>query len=424
MSGTRAPRGLAPDRHEPAADGEAVVLETRVVCGSGGGPDKTILNTPRFLASTRYRTLCAYMHPPGDPGFEQIKARALAWGAPLLSIPDRGPLDWRVVAELARVCRRERVAIWHGHDYKSNLLGLLLRRRHPMRLVTTVHGWVRHTERTPLYYGLDRYSLRHYERVICVSEDLRDRCLASGVPERRCVLIENAIDAEYFSRAVGIGRDEARRRLGIAPGRLVVGAVGRLSPEKGFDVLIRAADRLVASGVDLEVLIAGEGDDESRLRALIDGLGLAGRVRLLGFWADPRALYEALDAFALSSLREGLPNVLLEAMAMEVPVVATRIAGVPRLVEDDGNGLLVGPASEGELEAALRRLLDDDALRLRLGRAGRRTVEEDYGFGARIGRIRSIYDELLGAPEGPGGDHIGLGPRSEGPGRDHGDLDP
>jgi glycosyltransferase involved in cell wall biosynthesis len=395
MSGPLAPRAMTSNRPWPAADAEAVVLETRVVRGSGGGPDKTILNTPRFLASTRYRTLCAYMHPPGDPGFEQIKAKALAWGAPLLSIPDRGPLDWRVVAELAKVCRRERVAIWHGHDYKSNLLGLLLRRRHPMRLVTTVHGWVRHTKRTPLYYGLDRYSLRHYERVICVSEDLRDRCLACGVPEGRCVLIENAIDTGHFSRSTG--REEARRRLGIMPGRLVVGAVGRLSPEKGFDVLIRAANRLVASGVDLELLIAGEGDDEGRLRALVDGLGLAGRVRLLGYQADPCTLYEALDAFALSSLREGLPNVLLEAMAMEVPVVATRIAGVPRLVVDGGNGLLVGPASEGELAAALRRLLDDDIMRLRLGRAGRRTVEADYGFEARIRRIRSIYDELLGA---------------------------
>src|SRR6266540_321132 len=83
---------------EPA---EVVVLETRVVRGSGGGPDKTILNSPRFLAATRYRTLCAYMHPPGDLGFEQLRAKARAWQAPLLSVSDRGPWDWRVVSELA-----------------------------------------------------------------------------------------------------------------------------------------------------------------------------------------------------------------------------------------------------------------------------------------------------------------------------------
>src|SRR2546426_10655702 len=89
-----------------------VVLETRVVAGSGGGPDKTILNTPRFLAAD-YPTLCAYMHAPGDPGFEQLRAKARAWGAPLVSIEDRGPLDARVVWGFLNLCRRERVAIWH-----------------------------------------------------------------------------------------------------------------------------------------------------------------------------------------------------------------------------------------------------------------------------------------------------------------------
>jgi glycosyltransferase involved in cell wall biosynthesis len=374
---------------------EVVVLETRVVCGSGGGPDKTILNTPRFLASTRYRTLCAYMHPPGDPGFEQIRARALAREAPLISIPDRGPLDWRVVSELSAICRRERVAIWHGHDYKSNLIGLLLRRRHALRLVTTVHGWVKKTWRTRLYYGIDRFCLGRYERVLCVSEDLRERCLACGVPESRCVLIENGVDTHEFARTMT--REDARRQLGIPSGRLVVGAIGRLSAEKGFDLLIRAADRLMESGFDLEVLIAGDGDEEARLRGLIDDLGRSDRIRLLGFRADARALYQAMDVFALSSLREGLPNVLLEAMAMEVPVVATRIAGIPRLIRDRENGLLVEAGSAEALAPALARLLRDDGLRTRYGREGRRTIETRYSFRVRMEKIRTIYDELLAA---------------------------
>src|SRR4051812_43946618 len=122
-----------------------VVLDTRVVTGTGGGPDKTILNSPRFLSGAGYRMICAYMHPPGDPGFAEITRKAEAWGAPLVSVPDRGPWDLKVTSRLLGLCRRERVAIWHGHDYKSNVLGLLLRPFWPMRLVTTVHGWVRHT---------------------------------------------------------------------------------------------------------------------------------------------------------------------------------------------------------------------------------------------------------------------------------------
>src|ERR1700722_8371418 len=161
--------------------GIPVVLDTRVVTGSGGGPDKTILNSPRFFAGAGYRMLCAYMHPPEDRGFDQLRSKARAWNAPLLSVPDRGPWDWRVVSRLLDICRRERVSIWHGHDYKSNSLGLLVRRFHPMRMVTTVHGWVNETPRTPFYYKVDKVCLARYESVICVSPDLHEQCIAAGV---------------------------------------------------------------------------------------------------------------------------------------------------------------------------------------------------------------------------------------------------
>jgi glycosyltransferase involved in cell wall biosynthesis len=378
-------------RHHPSL-GTARVLETRVVTGAGGGPDKTILNTPRFLAGTKYPTLCAYLHPPGDPGFEQLRQKAEQWGAPLVSIPDRGFWDWRVVGKLLNLCRRERVAIWHGHDYKSNALGLLLRRFWRMRLVTTVHGWVHHTPRTPLYYWVDRVCLPCYERVICVSEDLHRRCLECGTPAHRCVLIENGIDTEEFSRRLSI--PEARQRLGLDPGRFLLGAVGRLSAEKGFDVLLRAVGQLVREGLDVGLLIAGEGDERVRLQALVGELGLADRVRLLGYCSDTRDLYQALDVYVLSSLREGLPNVLLEAMAMGAPVVATRIAGVPRLVRDGANGLLVEPGDVAGLAAAVRRLAGEPDLRGRLQQAARATIEEGYSFTGRMEKIRRVYDEL------------------------------
>jgi glycosyltransferase involved in cell wall biosynthesis len=378
------------------------VLEVRVVCGAGGGPDKTILNTPRFLAGTPYPTICAYMHPPADPGFEQLRRKAVQWRAPLVSVPDGGCWDWRVIGKLLELCRRERVAIWHGHDYKSNVLGLLLRRFWPMRLVTTVHGWVHHTRRTPLYYWVDRVCLRRYEKVICVSEDLHQRCLECGVPAGQCVLIENGIDTAEFSRR--LSPTEARQRLGVAPGRLLLGAVGRLSAEKGFDLLVRAVAQLVSEGLDVGVLIAGEGDERARLQTLIGESGLGERVRLLGYCSDTRELYQALDVYVLSSLREGLPNVLLEAMALEVPVVATRVAGVPRLVRDGENGLLAEPGAVAGLAAAVRRLAEEPGLRSRLGRAGRATIEQSYNFAARMEKVRQVYDELWAAPDacGPG----------------------
>ena len=369
------------------------VLDTRVVTGAGGGPEKTILNSPRFLSAAGYRMLCAYMHPPQDPGFDQLRQKARIWQAPLLSVHDRGAWDWQVVPQLVRICRQERVRIWHGHDYKSNVLGLIVRRFWPMHLVTTLHGWVKQTRRTPLYYAIDRFCLPYYESVICVSKDLHERCLACGVPVKRCTLIENAIDTEQYARKLSVR--EAKKRSGFSPERLVIGAVGRLSEEKGFDYLIRATAELLRAGFDLSLLIVGEGDQESYLRSLISELGCADRVSLLGYRSDLIQLYQAMDVFALSSIREGLPNVVLEAMALEIPIVATAVAGVPQLVSDGETGLLVRPKSVTELIRALAGLLRDGQLRQRLTHSAQRLVQTRYSFAARMQRIRQIYDRLL-----------------------------
>lgn len=370
-----------------------VVLDARVVTGSGGGPDKTILNSPRFLEPLGCRMICAYLHPPEDAGFEVIRKKAARSQATLISIPDRGPFDWRVVTDLRSLCRREGVTIWHGHDYKTNALGLLLRRFWPMRLVTTVHGWVHHTSRTPLYYKLDRLCLPRYERVICVSDDLLHDCLAAGVAARKCILLENGIDANEYSRTKSVA--EAKAELGLPLAGFVVGAVGRLAAEKGFHVLIRSVHALLQRGLDVRLLIVGDGGERASLEQLARDLGIAERVMLPGWQADVRTYFEAMDVFALSSSREGLPNVVLEAMALEAPVVATRVNGLPRLIQDGRTGLLVEPEDCESLTAALSALLQNADLRADLAKAARCVVETRYSFATRIDRLKRIYDELL-----------------------------
>ncbi|MCE9552275.1 MAG: glycosyltransferase [Planctomycetes bacterium] len=157
------------------------MLHTRVVTNTGGGPDKTILLSAPFLAHTEYWLAAAYMHPPEDPGFDEIRRRADSYNSPLIGVPDRGPLDLSIPRAMLKICKYYNVRIWHAHDYKSNFIGLLIRPFHSMHLVTTVHGWDRHTARTPLYYGLDRISLRLYQQVMGVSEKLVRRCSGGGI---------------------------------------------------------------------------------------------------------------------------------------------------------------------------------------------------------------------------------------------------
>lgn len=368
------------------------VLHTRIVTGTGGGPDKTILNSPRYLRRYGIDCGCLFMRPPGDPGFASLEKKAAKAEAEIIGIDDRGPLDWKVIRDCIRICRERNVTIWHAHDYKSNALGLLVRCFHRMHLVTTAHGWVRFTSRTPLYYKIDRFCMKWYEDVICVSQDLYDRCTESGIQADCLHQIDNAIVLEDYTTAAPTLADKAR--FGFDSQRFLLGAVGRLSEEKGFHQLINVVARLITDGQPVGLIIAGEGHLRDQLQQQINDLELQDHIRLCGFLPDPRELYRAIDLFVLSSLREGLPNVVLEAMASQRAVVATNCNGIPALLVNSQNGLVVPTDNEPALHDAVRKCVISDGLRAELAEAGRQTVEDRFCFDHRMRRVVDVYRGL------------------------------
>ncbi|HMO36842.1 MAG TPA: glycosyltransferase, partial [Gemmatales bacterium] len=238
-----------------------------------------------------------------------------------------------------------------------------------------------------------------YEKVICVSEDLYEASRRAGGPASRCVLLENGIDVLAFHRRQTVA--EAKARLGFAPDSFLIGAVGRLSAEKGFDLLIRSIDELYRQGSQhVQLAIFGEGREQASLQALIQQLGRQDQIKLMGFRTDLRPCYEAMDLFDLSSLREGQPNVVLEAMAMEVPVVSTRIAGIPRLLQHQENGYLIEAGSSEAITQALSALLSQPHLREQYKNVGRQTVETRFNFAKRMEKLGALYDDLLQKPRG------------------------
>jgi len=368
------------------------VLHTRVVTGTGGGPEKTILNSPRFLSEYGIDSACMFMRPPQDPGFDSLIARADGSGAEIIGIDDRGPADLSIVKKAVQLCKERNVAVWHAHDYKSNALGLLVRMFHKMHLVTTAHGWVRFTSRTPTYYKIDRFCMKRYERVLCVSKDLVERCLESGIKEDRLSLVDNAIvHTDYHTTAATA---DEKARFGFSPDHILLGAVGRLSEEKGFDRLLDAVSRLVNEGHNVGLIIAGEGHLQDALQDQVESLELQNRVHLAGYLEDPRELYRAIDMYVLSSLREGLPNVVLEAMASQRTVVTTEVNGIPRLVQDGHNGLVVPTANTEALTEGIRKCLLSKELRTDLAEQGRQTIEENFTFADRMKAVVETYRTL------------------------------
>lgn len=379
---------------ENSAKSLTTALEVRVVTGAGGGPEKTILNTPRFLRDYGYETVCAYMHPQGDPGFETLRRRAAMWDAPLVSVPDRGIRDFRVIKRMADLCRERNVRIWHAHDYKSNLLGLMIKPFHSMKLVTTVHGWVNHEGKMPLYTKIDRWCLPKYECVICVSKDLFTECQGLRVRPERLKLIENGIDETQFRRTEDTAG--AKARLGLPNDQLVIGAVGRLAEEKGFHFLLSAFSELSTGENNVALAIAGDGTQRTALERQAKALGISDRVHFLGFQEDTLNFYQAIDIFCLSSLREGLPNVLLEALACEVPSVATDLPGVRQIVDQPNyQATIVPPGQSDPLKVALQQLINNKNTREVYALAGRRRISEKFSFKKRMENIARIYGEIL-----------------------------
>jgi glycosyltransferase involved in cell wall biosynthesis len=277
--------------------------------------------------------------------------------------------DLAGLLELVRLMRRERPDIVHASRSKAGVLGRLAASlaRVPIRIFT-VHGWAftAHSGIVGrLYRWADRLARPLTTVTVCVAEHERATGLAAGTcSEARTVVIPNAIDAAAAPRA----RGDRTTPLLVA--------VGRLKAPKDFRTLLHALAALPPEAGEL--LVVGDGPDRPRIEAEIQSLGLHDRVRLAGQRSDVPELLAAADVFVLSSASEGMPISVLEAMAAGLPVVASRVGGVPELVIDGETGLLVAPGDAYELAEALRRLFADAGLRQRLGDAGHVRVRERF----------------------------------------------
>jgi glycosyltransferase involved in cell wall biosynthesis len=370
------------------------MMHLRVVAGTGGGPEKTILNSPRFIKQHGYDAHVVYLCP-SDPVIQQsLRSRAEKLDCPLTLIEDRGIRDFSVVSKLLKFCREQKIDLLQAHDYKSNALGLVLRRMHRMHLVTMLHGWTDMSGRMPLYKRVDQWCLPWYEKHICVSEDLVQECRRLKIPDRKIELVHNAIDLETYTR--WLDKKQAQDEMGcdskVGP---MIGMVCRLSPEKGILEAIAMVDRFRSIGKPVQLWIAGDGPFRLEIEKEISRLGLSANVRLLGQLADARVFYQAMDVFLLNSIREGLPNVVLEAMALEIPVVATRVAGVPTLVRPGETGWLIEPQDATTLDKAIQESMDKTDVADRHRANASRMIACEFSFSKRMERISGIYDDLF-----------------------------
>jgi glycosyltransferase involved in cell wall biosynthesis len=299
-------------------------------------------------------------------------------------------------ARLYKLLRRESIGVMHAHMPRASVPGTVLARlaRTPV-VVSHEHTWS--FQGMPVRRFLDRNVVaRGSDVVLAVSERDRQQMIAVERIPAGCIrVLPNGIPTP-IERGTSVRRD-----LGVAPDVGLIGSVGRLYPQKGYDDLIRAAALLKQTYArPFRCVILGHGPEEERLRGLIDELGVAGEVQLIGRREDIADVVRALDVAVLSSKYEGMPLAIIEYMAGGAPIVSTAVGGVPELIEDGVHGLLVSPEDPAELAAAMQRLLEDRALAERLGQAAQQRQRANYDLDVVVRRLQELYLELYTARRG------------------------
>lgn len=354
-----------------------------------GGPERQILELARHMAP-RWRTVFVTFFEGGAP--QQLLERAREQGFEAVLLRHDTPHLVAAAAEIRRLLAQVGADVLCCHGYKPDLLGAAARRQ-GMPVIAVSRGWTAETWRVRGYEALDRRVLRWMDRVVCVSQAQAQRVRRAGVAAEKIDVIHDSVRSERFAHPDPA--DRARlEALYPRPLRWIVGSAGRLSPEKGADVLIAAARLVREENRDVGFVHFGEGRLRGKLEKQIARHKLSEWFLLPGYTDALQRWLPHFDLFALTSYTEGLPNVVLEAQAAGTPVAATRVGGTPELVEDGRTGRLVPP---GDAAAAARVLLDALAsrdARRRWSDAARRRVAEQFTFSVQAEQYAKLFAEL------------------------------
>lgn len=368
-----------------------------------GGAQENTLYTCALLDPHRYQTRLISGSQTGSEGslLEETRAQGVA----LLVLPDLvreiNPLkDIRALTQLARLFHQNQVDLVHTHSSKAGILGRWAAKLAGVPIIVhTVHGWSFHDYMHPfvryMYIFLERVTARYTHSLVVVTQKDQLKGLSVGIgEERQYQLIRSAIPLETFNPTL-YNREAIRTELGIPPHALVVGNVGRFTEQKNPITWLRTAAEIAQHNQEAYFLLVGDGPLRPQVEAHLHAFGLQSRAILTGLRRDVPRMLAAMDIFLLTSLWEGLPRVLPQAMSMGLPVVAHRVDGVSEIIQHGLNGYLCPPEDVKALSTYCLDLLSNPALRQRMAESARASILKEYDLRTMIAQIDQLYQRLL-----------------------------
>jgi glycosyltransferase involved in cell wall biosynthesis len=382
-------RRPAPQGQTPVRKRTAVVCQLLHALGMGGA-EVLAARLARQLGDT-YRFLFVCLDGLGTLG-EELRGDGFS-----VRVLGRKPgVDWSCLRRLADLLRRERVDLIHAHQYTPFFYALAARLlyRRPAVLFTE-HG--RHYPDYPRRKRIvaNRLLLQRRDRLVGVGQSVRQALIDNeGLPAGRVEVIYNGMDLSAYSGR-GADRQAVRRELGVGPDDVVILQVARLDYLKDHATAVRMMAQVVKCRADVRLLVVGEGPERPGIEELVRQLNVGDQVRLLGLRSDVARLLGAADLCLLTSISEGIPLTVIEAMAAGLPVVATRVGGLGEMIDDGVHGLLAPAGDPAALAACVLRLAGDPGLRAALGRAGRGRAEATFSEGRMHEQYLGLYREML-----------------------------
>lgn len=356
------------------------------------GPGRTTIESAARIDQQRYRILVAGFGGGRKEDSTYI-AEARRRGLSVITIPESGPLDLKLVRRVTELIDIYKVDIVHTHEFRSDVIGLFAARQRSVPVVTTIHGWIANDFKGRIYTALDKSILRFFDHIISVSGKISKELVERGIASSKITTLPNALVMEDYC---GDRSDESfRSELGVDGDTLLIANIGRLSPEKGQGDFIAAASAIYQRLGKVRFLLIGVGPEQQRLEEIVDRHGMRGTVIFCGFRRDMQSIYNSLDLVVQSSYTEGMPNVILEAAMMQVPVIATDVGGTSEIVEHGMTGTLV---KSGDLQSLAAAMVDWSKNRGKYGEMAKSAhdfVKERFNFEQRTRQLMAVYDQLL-----------------------------
>jgi glycosyltransferase involved in cell wall biosynthesis len=367
-----------------------------VISGSG---INTFL-TMRGMKGNRYESVLACA--PGGALVDLVQRHGMEVKTfPSLVQPLHPLKDFRAVLDLTGHLTTNSYQVVHTHNSKAGFVGRLSAKlaRVPV-IVHTVHGFAFHGQEPPwrrcLFRSLERLASHWCDKMIFISQPLVDWAAREGIGcTRKTTRIYSGIEMDRFHPVSVQEKNRLKAQWGLQERDAVIGMVSKLWEGKGHAFLIRTFKEIKNAKPEARLVIVGEGYLMESLKTLASQMGLSEAVIFTGFLEDVSQIIATFDVAVLPSYFEGMGRVLLEAMAMEKPVVGTRVGGIPDLIEQGLNGYLVGPGNEKELASAVLKILNDDDLALRMGQAGRKKMTDCFSAESMVRSIEAVYREML-----------------------------